>query len=191
MSKKAKLRLVVYIVTSLLMSLAVMLIITAVSLIILFSTPDKLRGDFTVTIDDTDDDTKPFLVKDIDVNTLYRQGNWYVNFNDISDIYGFSVSGDRLHLRYIFRNETDDVMYVNFETDTLTLNGVSIVREIPDMDSNGCVYLPIDVLNTFFEGLEISYDSEEKIVLIECGEYCFLNVRSQETTLKIDIAQMP
>ena len=36
MSKKAKLRLVVYIVTSLLLSLAVMFVITAVSLIILF-----------------------------------------------------------------------------------------------------------------------------------------------------------
>lgn len=190
-SKKAKLRLIVYIVTSLLLSLAILLLITLVNLLLLFSTPDKLRGDFTVTIDDTDESTKPYLIQSVNVKTLCRQGKWYVNFSEIADYYQIAVSGDRSNLRYIFRNDTDDIMTVDFEKNTVSFNGVSVACEIPDMNSNGYVFLPVDMINTFFEGLEISYDIEEKTFRIECEEHCYLNVRNPETTPKIDKVQMP
>lgn len=191
MSKKAKLRLIVYIVTSILLSLVTLLLIALVNLLLLFSTPDKLKGDFTVTFDDMNENTEPYLVQSINVKTLYRLGYWYVNFNDIADIYGFSVSGDRQNLRYVFRNEADDIMMVNFENNTVSLNGVQINCQTPEMTSDGSVFLPIDMLNTFFDGLDISLDIEERTIFIQCDENCFLNVRTPDTTPKIDKAQIP
>jgi len=191
MSKKAKLRLIVYIVTSILLSLVTLLLIALVNLLLLFSTPDKLNGDFTVTIDDTNENTKPYLVQSVSIQTLYRQGDWYVNFNDIADVYGFSVSGDRSYLKYIFRNEADDIMTVNFENNTVCLNGVQVDCKTPQMSSDGSVFLSIDMINTFFDGLDISLDTEEKTLFIQCDEICFLNVRTPDTTPKIDKAQIP
>ena len=191
MSKKAKLRLAVYIVTSFLLSLAVLLLITVINLFLLFYTPDKIRGNFTVKVDDTNENIKPYLVQSVDAKSLYRQGSWYVNFNDIADVYGFSVSGDRLHLRYVLRNDADDIMTVDFENGSICLNDVPILSGAPIMDSQGQVYLPVDVINTYFEGIEISRDLDQKIILIVCEDQCFVNVRIPETTPKIDKAQMP
>jgi len=191
MSKKAKLRLVVYIAASVLLTLFTLLLILLVNVVLLLHTPDKLKGDFTVTFDDKNENTKPYLVQSVNVNNLYRYGNWYVDFNEIVNIYGFSVSGDRSDLRYIFRNESDDIMCVDLENNTVKLNGVSVYCKLPELGSDGRVYLPIDIINTYFEGLDVTYDTDEKLLLISCDKSCYLNVRNPDTTPKIDKVQIP
>lgn len=191
MSKKAKLRLVVYIVSSVVLATLTVLIVLLVNLIAILSTPDKVKGNFTVTFDDLNENIKPYSVQTVSAHKLYRAERWYVNFNEIVDIYGFSVSGDRSNLRYILRNETDDIMSVDFENNTLMLNGVSVHCELFEIENDGSLYLPVDLINTYFEGVEIVYDVEEKSFLVSCDEYCYLNVRIPDTTPKIDKVQIP
>lgn len=191
MSKKAKLRLIVYVIASVLLAATVTLVIVLSNLLLILSTPDRVKGDFVVTFDDTNELTKPYLVQKVNVKSLYRNGMWYLDFDEIANIYGFSVSGDQTQIRYVFRNDTDDMMYLDFENNNVELNGISFACNLIKLEKDGKVYLPLDFIDNFFEGINIVFDLDDKTLLIECEQSCFLNVRYPNTTNKIDKTQIP
>ena len=84
-----------------------------------------------------------------------------------------------------------DIMNVKFSENVLVLNGNFIHCDLFDLGADGAVYLPVDVINTFFDGIMISYDTEEKSLLVQCEELCYIKVRKPQTTPKIDKVQIP
>ena len=185
MSKRAKIRIIFYAITSVVIAITILLITTAVSAIILFSTPDKISGKYTVIIDDGNEKSKP-IEKIVRVESIYINENWYVNCSDIADFYGFAVSGDRSFLKFTFRNDTCDIMTVDFDKNAVFLNEVPVRCSKPIMHSDGTVYLPAELFTDYFKGIDCEIDTKEKKFIITCENECFLTIRSQEHTPKID-----
>lgn len=185
MSKRAKIRLIFYAITSLVIAIAILLVTVAVSAIILFSTPDKIGGKYTVILDDENEKSKP-IVKTVSAESIYIDRTWYINYSEISDFYGFAVSGEKTFLKFTFGNDANDIMIIDFDKDVVLLNGVSIRCQGPIMRSDGTVYLPAEILSDYFEGVDYKIDTKEKKFTVICREECFLTVRNQTNTPKID-----
>ena len=185
MSKRAKIRLIFYAITSLVIAIAILLVTVAVSAIVLFSTPDKIGGKYTVILDDENEKSKP-IVKTVSAENIYIDRTWYINYSEISDFYGFAVSGEKTFLKFTFGNDANDIMIIDFDKDVVLLNGVSIRCQGPIMRSDGIVYLPAEILSDYFEGVDYKIDTKEKKFTVICREECFLTVRNQTNTPKID-----
>jgi hypothetical protein len=185
MSKRAKIRLIFYAITSLVIAIAILLVTVAVSAIVLFSTPDKIGGKYTVILDDENEKSKP-IVKTVSAESIYIDRTWYINYSEISDFYGFAVSGEKTFLKFTCGNDSNDIMIIDFDKDVVLLNGVSIRCQGPIMRSDGTVYLPAEILSDYFEGVDYKIDTKEKKFTVICREECFLTVRNQTNTPKID-----
>ena len=183
MTKRAKIRLIFYAVTSVIIALAILGITVAVSALVLVSSPDEISGKYTVVLDDDNDKTKP-IQQTIDVKYVYVDRQWYVNYSDIVDYYGFSVSGDRTYLKYNLRNNTSDTMTVNFSDNSIALNGVPIDCANPIMKADGSIYLPATIFEDYFKGIDFEVDEKEKLITITCSKTCFLTVWWFFDTLK-------
>ncbi len=119
-------------------------------------------------------------------------GEIYVNFSDIADACGFSVSGDGTRLRYKI-SETNGVaeyMTVFLEKGYLLINGNPINLKNGVKLINDELYLPVFAVNEYISGIDISFDEEEKDVNILIESEIHLKLHYTEALEKIDVSEI-
>ena len=192
MSKKKKARLLLFLIFSVTIAAVVLITVSLISYLVLISSPDKVKGKYDVIyrdwiLEDGDDCRTVRLSSE----KIYKNGCWYINFDDVAEFYGFSVSGDSSALRYFLRNEFDDQLIVDFDKGTLELNGISVNTEAPFKDSDGATYLPMLVIERYFDGISFMIDEENKAFIVEFADDINLTVRDPDTTGGINKTDIP
>jgi hypothetical protein len=122
-------------------------------------------------------------------------GVLYINFTDLAEVCGFSVSGDFDQLRYYLRNEFDDYLTVNIGTTSVIVSDqpVSLLRPSFLSDS-GDLFLPSDFVNSYFDGIRIySDESNESILYItyDTTSLYSLTLHQEDVCFPIDPNDVP
>lgn len=99
-----------------------------------------------------------------DADFIYRQGNLYLDFTSLSDLCGFSVSGDADQRRYLLdggKSGASETLTVNLGTTSVVLSGCPVSMGAPSfLSENGSLYLPCDFVDNYFTGITVEADPE-------------------------------
>jgi len=94
----------------------------------------------------------------------------YVNVDDLIDYCGFSVSGDASQIKIIITGK--DSSYVSFTKgdSNIYINGTRYRMNEPVIKRGDSMWIPIEFLNKYVNGVTATYDYEEHSLLV-CKDY--------------------
>ena len=162
MSKKAKARFIFFLVSSFALALVISLIIGACFFISLHSadrpkTVERYRLSFGYV--DAKKTTKYVYAKDI-----MRNGEMCVNFSDIAEFCRFTTVGDRKNVKFYFNNSDGDILEITVGTNIAYVNGNPINMPTSAYMIGDTVYLPVQFVLRYFEGISITSDNEKRTI---------------------------
>ena len=163
-----------------------------------FSIPD------TYTFKIGMDSTSPSKLKShtYKMGTFYDQDTLYVNFTVLREFCGFYESGDRSEIRYILPADGSHFT-VKDQSACVNMNGNIIYMNAPAIVSDGQLYLPLEFIDEYIDGISIEHQKktekdeetgkeieveEEFIYIIRCNEkdeYSLL-LQPNENCLPVD-----
>ncbi len=186
MSEKAKMRFIFYTVVSLSIALIISLIIgisffLSLRLTGADSTPERYR--FTSGMPEGKKNQVTLKTEDI-----MRNGQLCVNFSDIADKCSFTFVSDGSEMRFYLNNSHGDILTLKSSSSVAYLNSVPVRLSTEVYKINGKVYLPLDFVGHYINGITVKADSENATVNIEYSgaEKCFLNIKYPQPTMPID-----
>jgi len=102
----------------------------------------------------------------LDTKKYIRNGVPYLNMDDVSNTFGFTVTGDKNELRYVFDISTGE--YVRFKTDSViaSVNGVNIRLDDPVISCDDGLLVPLKFFEDYVNGVDVSFENGE-----DDGEY--------------------
>lgn len=94
-------------------------------------------------------------------NSVFRDGVMYVNFSYVSELCGFSVSGDNDEFRFFLRNDRADRILLKKGSSTAVLSGASIQMDGKAyIGSNGELFVPCSFINVYIDGISVEADEK-------------------------------
>lgn len=118
------------------------------------------------------------------MGSFYDNETVYVNFTVLRDYCGFYESGDRKEFRYILPSDGSQFT-VTDRSAMVNMNGNIIYMDAPAIVTEGQLYLPLDFVDHYIEGISIEHQKrtekdeetgketvieEEFIYIIRCNE---------------------
>lgn len=91
----------------------------------------------------------------------------YINFSSLADFCGFYVSGDDEHMRYILpaANGSEASQFsVRAGSNAVDLNGTTIHLPSPAVVNGETLYMPIEFVDYYIEGISVALDEEDEQV---------------------------
>lgn len=116
----------------------------------------------------------------------------YVNFSVLAEYGGFYVSGDKDRLRYILptADGTEDSQFVaTDDSNEIDLNGTVVHLSSPAVIREEQLYLPIEFVDFYIQGISVLADEEEEnayILKFDDGAEFYLIASPQQPTEPID-----
>lgn len=107
------------------------------------------------------DNTKTRKTLSYAKNSVFRDGVMYVNFSYVSELCGFSVSGDNDEFRFFLRNDRADRILLKKGSSTAILSGASIQMDGKAyIGSNGELFVPCSFINVYIDGISVEADEK-------------------------------
>lgn len=110
----------------------------------------------------------------------------YTNFTALADYCGFYISGDDTTLRYILPahdGSEDSQFAVTAGSSEIKLNGTSVYLSAPAVMVNGDLYLPIEFIDLYIQGITVSVDEKDPdTYILRCSnQSAFYLIASEQT----------
>ena len=115
-----------------------------------YAEPPELPSRITVSLDGKK--------KGYDYAVIVRGGVYYIDFTDIADLCGLSLSGDGSIMIY----STADGEQIRFAPPpcrNLTINGNPVTAESELTEADGRIWAPLSLIRDYFVGIEVEIDS--------------------------------
>ena len=101
-----------------------------------------------------------------DVDDVFINSDWYVNFSLIGTYYGFVVTGDAGEYSFITQIGSDnrasaygDVVRFHVGTAVAEINGIEVRLPHPAIMRNGDIWVPYEFINYYVADMTATYDS--------------------------------
>lgn len=108
----------------------------------------------------------------------------YVDFSALAEYCGFYVSGNRESLRFILPSvdKNDDTHFtVKADSREVDLNGTTIHLSAPAVIEEGVLYLPIDFVDLYIQGISVVEDEKnENVYYLLCSNHADFYLSSVE-----------
>ena len=162
-----------------------------------FSFPDTYT--FKVGMDSTS--TRKLKSHTYTMGTFHDEETVYVNFTIIRNYCGFYESGDRKELRYILPSDGSYFTVIDGST-RVDMNGNVIHMDAPAIVSGGQLYLPLNFIDHYIDGISIEHqvkiqkDEEtgkeveivqELVYIIRCNEKNEYSLRLQPVSPSLPV----
>ncbi len=186
MSQKAKVRFLFFVSASFAIALVISLVI-GVCFFTALHKKDKAteisRYKLSIGLVDTKKSTMNVYTKNI-----VRDGIMCVNFSQISEKCGYTMLIDEDEIRFYLNNNDGDMMIVTMGEHRAYLNGVPVYLSVSPYKVGENIYLPIDFITTYFDGITIESDDEAKTITIEYIEpkKCSLKLKGVQNIEPLD-----
>lgn len=186
MSKKAKARFIFFLVSSFALALVISLIIGACFFISLHSADRpktveryKLYSGYT--------DAKK-TEKYVYSEEIMRNGEMCVNFSDIAEFCRFTTVGDQKKVKFYFNNSDSDILEITVGQNIAYVNGNPVNMPTSAYMIGDSVYLPVEFVLRYFEGISITSDDEKKTMNVEYSDTleCSLRLKSHGYNSPVD-----
>ena len=191
MTKRAKVRLLFFCVASLSIALVISLVIGIcffVSLHKTEKTEEINRYKVHIGLVDTKKTTYNAYIRDV-----MRGGVLCTNFSQISDKCGYTmiVNGDEI--RYYLNNEASDMLTLRNGDTRAYLNDNPVHMAVPMYKIGENIYLPLDFVANYFEGISVVVDSEKSEIVIEYNDpkTCSLRLKYPQVLDPVDRDAVP
>lgn len=107
-----------------------------------------------------------------EIGQFYDNSAVYINFSSLAEYCGFYVSGDGDRLRYILpasEGSSDSLFCITDGSNAVDLNGTTIHLTSPAVMSDGSLYMPLEFVDFYIEGITIKVDEKnENIYYLLC-----------------------
>lgn len=168
MSEKAKARFIFFLVASFALALVISLIIGACFFISLHSadrpkTVERYKLSFGYT--DAKKTEKYVYSEDI-----MRNGEMCVNFSDIAEFCRFTTVGDQKNVKFYFNNSDSDILEITVGKNIAYVNKNPVNMPTSAYMIGDTLYLPVEFVLRYFEGISITRDDEKKTINIEYSD---------------------
>ena len=186
MSKKAKMRFVFFLVSSFALALIISVILGTAFFISLHSAdaPEtveryKLYSGYV----DAKKTEKYVYSKDI-----MRSGKMCVNFSDIAEFCRFTTVGDREKIKFYFNNDDSDILEITIGLNIAYVNENPVNMEIPVYTVGDSIYLPVEFVLRYLDGISITSDDQKKTINVEYSDTveCSLRLKADSFNLPVD-----
>lgn len=95
-----------------------------------------------------------------------RDGCLYVNFTGIANMCDLAVTGTKDDVRYIIKTDNEETVRFEVGTRTVYVNGTETRLSGESFYSGDDLFVPLDFVSTYFEGLSVSTDEKNHKVTI-------------------------
>lgn len=168
MSKKAKARFIFFLVSSFALALVISLIIGACFFISLHSanrpkTVERYKLSYGYV--DAKKTEKYVYSKDI-----MRNGEMCVNFSDIAEFCRFTTVGDQKKVKFYFNNSDGDILEIIVGSNIAYVNENPVNMPTSAYMIGDTIYLPVQFILRYFEGVAITSDDEKKTISVEYSD---------------------
>lgn len=130
------------------------------------------------------DNTKTRKTLSYAKKSVLRDGVMYLNFSYVSELCGFSVSGDNNEFRFFLRNDRADRIMLERGSSVAVLSGASIQMDGKAyLGSNGELFVPCSFVNVYIDGITVEADekNDHRINVLYSSEGVFgLNVSAPD-----------
>lgn len=185
MSEKAKARFIFFLVASFALALVISLIVGACFFISLHSADRpktveryKLYSGYT----DAKKTEKYVYSKDI-----MRDGKMCVSFSDIAEFCRFTTVGDRKNVKFYFNNSDRDILEITVGTNIAYVNENPVNMPTSAYLIGDTLYLPVQFVLRYFEGISITSDDEKKAINVEYSDEveCSLRLKAHSFNMPV------
>ncbi len=111
------------------------------------------------------EEDKPIYI-DIPKNCATRYGNLYIPVSALSDMCELTVTGTYEDLRYLPRNNEGQSMRFVVDSDIAYVNGAKVRTISPSFIYDGKLYIPLDFMQKYSNGLAIEVDEGNRKIII-------------------------
>lgn len=168
MSKKAKARFIFFLISSVALALVISLIIGICFFVSLFI-HDKVEQI---------ESYKQYLgyvdakktTKTVYSSNIIRNGVMCVNFSDIAEFSAFTVVGNGDEMMFYFNNDDGDLLVVNIGSNIAYANGNPINMPTSVYTLGDDIYIPVDFLSKYIDGVTFRADDEKRTIHIEFSD---------------------
>ena len=186
MSKKAKARFIFFIVSSLILALTISLVIGACFSISLHSHEKEDTVDRYKLYSGYVDAKK--TTKYVYRSDVVRGGVMCVDFSDIAEFCKFTVVGDGDEMTFYFNNRDNDVLEITVGQTVAYVNGNPINMPTAAYIIGDDIYLPVEFLSRYVDGVVFTSDDEKETMNIEYSDTveCSLRLKAPDALTQID-----
>lgn len=126
------------------------------------------ENDYKVISDDEVEITKRNFENDtLKIGQIADNQTVYVNFSALAEYCGFYVSGDSNRLRFILPaadSSEPSQFSATADSNRVDLNGTTVHLSAPAVMSQGQLYLPLEFVDFYIEGISVVNDLEDENV---------------------------
>ena len=165
MSEKAKVRFYFFIVASLSIALVISLVI-GICFFTSLHKKEKVtsvsRYKLSIGLVDTAMKTSTVPAKN-----AVRNGVLCTSLSQIAESCGYTKMINGNEIRFYLNNNDGDVMILNVGSDVATLNANPVHLSTPVYKVGEEVYVPLNTIITYFDGINVTVDDEKATIIIE------------------------
>lgn len=186
MSEKAKVRFYFFIVASLSIALVILLVIGTCFFVSLHKKEKTASvGRYRVSIGLVDTAMK---TSNVSSKNIVRDGVLCTSFSQIAEACGYTKMIDGDEIRFYLNNGDGDMMILNVGSDVAVLNSNPVHLSTPVYKIGETVYVPIDLITTYFDGINITVDGEKATIVVEYADpkKCFLKLKYPKASPPLD-----